>query len=286
MKDAYSQPGSRTGRALHLWIWIVLIAFMWPLNWILEGTRTHFLFFPLWLGYCLVVDGLCARRTGTSALTRSPLAFALLFCVSAPGWWLFELINMRLGNWEYVGREQFSALEYTLLCSLSFSTVLPAILGTAELMLSTRFVQRAANGLKLAPGASSPMIHAAIGLAMLAAMLIWPRVFYLFCWTSLVFLFEALVHWRGRRGFVDDLLKGDWRTWWSLWLSGLCCGFFWELWNYWSNPKWIYHVPGVGFGKVFEMPILGYLGYLPFAMEQYLLANLFLPTWARPKSPA
>ena len=42
-------------------------------------------------------------------------------------------------------------------------------------------------------------------------------------------------------------------------------------------PKWIYHVPYVGVAKVFEMPLLGYLGYFPFAMELWLLAHLLLP---------
>lgn len=33
--------------------------------------------------------------------------------------------------------------------------------------------------------------------------------------------------------------------------------------------KWKYNVPYVGFLKIFEMPILGYFGYLPFALEIY-----------------
>ena len=33
---------------------------MWPLNWGLEGMRSHVGFFPLWLGYCLTVDALFA----------------------------------------------------------------------------------------------------------------------------------------------------------------------------------------------------------------------------------
>jgi hypothetical protein len=49
--------------------------------------------------------------------------------------------------------------------------------------------------------------------------------------------------------------------------AGLVCGFFWEMWNFWSLPQWYYTVPHVGFGKVFAMPILGYGGYLPFALE-------------------
>jgi hypothetical protein len=43
----------------------------------------------------------------------------------------------------------------------------------------------------------------------------------------------------------------------------LLTGFFWEMWNYYSLPKWYYTIPYVGFWKVFEMPILGYGGY-PF----------------------
>ncbi|MEO6710886.1 MAG: hypothetical protein ABIP42_15005 [Planctomycetota bacterium] len=270
-------------RTPQLWIGLALIAVIWPLNWGLDGVRTHLLFFPLWLGYALVVDGWCARRTGTSALTRSPRGFALQFALSGPAWWLFELINARLGNWEYVGRERFSDVEYALLCSASFSTVLPSVLGTAELLLSTRWVQRRARGPRLAPSRVLNLSFALLGASMLTAMLVWPKIFYPFCWTSLVFLLEPLAQRLGRRSFQDDLTHGDWRPWWALWTAGLVCGFFWEMWNWHSDPKWIYHVPGVAFWKVFEMPLLGYLGYLPFAMELYLFANLCLPNWARPK---
>jgi len=57
----------------------------------------------------------------------------------------------------------------------------------------------------------------------------------------------------------------------SLLAAGLMCGFFWEFWNYWAITKWYYNVPYVGFFKIFEMPILGYLGYLPFALELYAM---------------
>ena len=39
-------------------------------------------------------------------LTRSPTAYAGLFFVSAPAWWLFELINLRTQNWIYLGETQ------------------------------------------------------------------------------------------------------------------------------------------------------------------------------------
>lgn len=255
----------------------------WALNATLTGSRTHLLFFPLWCGYALFVDAWCAKRTNTSALTRSPAGFALSFALSAPSWWLFEALNLRLDNWEYVGRERFGNLEYAAWCTLSFSTVLPAVLGTAELVLSFLPPRLARAGPMLRRTRARNVGYALAGAAMLAAMLAWPRLFYPFCWTSLVFLLEPLAAMLRRRCFQDDLERGDFRAWWSLWIGGLCCGFLWEMWNHNSDPRWIYHTPGVEFAKLFEMPALGYLGYLPFAMELYLLANLCLPVWARPR---
>ncbi len=46
-------------------------------------------------------------------------------------------------------------------------------------------------------------------------------------------------------------------------IGTLFTGFWWEMWNYYSLPKWYYTIPYVGFRKIFEMPLLGYLGY-PF----------------------
>jgi hypothetical protein len=263
---------------------LALVAVAWSLNWSLPGDRTHVLFFPLWLGYTLAVDALVQLRTGTALGSRSPGVFALLFPLSVPTWWLFEAFNLRLQNWEYLSDRSFEGLEYFAYCSLNFSTVMPAVLVTAELARSLPFVGGRARGLRAALRGDSAAYRwtlAAIGAAMLAAMLAWPRVFYPFVWTSIVFLLEPVALALGRRSFTTQIARGDWRTWASLWLGGLVCGFFWELWNEWSWPKWIYHVPGVGFAKLFEMPALGYLGYLPFAMELWLVAEICLPRRAR-----
>jgi hypothetical protein len=44
-----------------------------------------------------------------------------------------------------------------------------------------------------------------------------------------------------------------------------------------SYPKWIYHTPGVQFLPVFEMPLLGYGGCVPFALELWALRSLLWP---------
>jgi hypothetical protein len=130
---------------------LLLIAVFWTLNWTLPGLRTHWGFFPLWLGYCLTVDGLVFLRRGDSLFMRDRKAYALLFLISMPGWWLFELLNLRLQNWVYLGMEEFSDLEYFLLSSLSFSTVIPAVFGTAELSGSFNWIRNLPNGPKVFP---------------------------------------------------------------------------------------------------------------------------------------
>jgi hypothetical protein len=53
------------------WVGLLLIAIFWPLNWMLPGLRTAYLFFPLWLGYVLAIDTLVQQRTGSSMWMRS-----------------------------------------------------------------------------------------------------------------------------------------------------------------------------------------------------------------------
>ena len=63
--------------------------------------------------------------------------------------------------------------------------------------------------------------------------------------------------------------RGDWRLVAAFAVGALVCGFFWEMWNYWAYPKWHYSIPFVQIIHIFEMPLLGYTGYLPFGLEVY-----------------
>lgn len=263
------------------WMGLILVAVCWPLNWTLLGARTSYLFFPLWLGYVLIVDALVQMRTGSSIWTRSRTDFVLLFVISAPVWWLFELINLRTGNWEYVGCELFSAMQFNLLSTISFSTVIPAVFETTELVHSSPWMKRLASGPRVPATRRVFVALFVIGLGMLISMLVWPEVFYPFTWISLVLIFEPINHWSGRPYFLKDLREGDWRTVISLSLGALVCGLFWEMWNYFSFPKWIYHIPGLAFLHIFEMPLLGYGGYIPFALELYALKNFLWPNGPR-----
>lgn len=207
---ATSRPRG-AGLAPHGWVGVLLISLAWPLNWGLPGLRTHLLFFPLRLGYALVVDALALRRSGTSILARSPWDFALLFACSAPAWWLFEAFNERTHNWQYLGGDRFGGLTYFLLTTLSFSTVMPAVLGTAELVRSAGWMRRLSGGPRLAP--TRPVLLALLGtgLAMLALSMAMPGYFYPFLWGSASLLAEPINAWRGRPSLLGYLARGDWR---------------------------------------------------------------------------
>jgi hypothetical protein len=111
---------------------------------------------------------------------------------------------------------------------------------------------------------------------MLTLLLLWPRFFFPFLWLSVFFMLEPVNVLVGNRSLFDDVATGDWRPIVALSIGCLICGFFWELWNYWSYPKWVYQVPFVGFLHVFEMPLLGYGGYIPFSWELFALYHLFV----------
>lgn len=261
----------------HFWAGVVLVGFCWFLNWDLEGLRTHALFFPQWLGYCLLIDGLVYMRKGSSLILRNPINYALLFLISAPVWWLFEIFNLRTGNWHYLGRESFTTFQYFLLASLSFSTVIPAVFSTAELIGTFRWVDRIRLQRAIRLNRSRLWkIHRA-GWIMLALMILLPGLFFPFLWLSLFFIVDPINALHGKRSLFADLSTGNLRLWILYGLAPLVCGFFWELWNFYSYPKWIYDIPYFEFLHIFEMPLAGYGGYIPFGWELFALCMLFAP---------
>jgi len=270
---------SPTGTVLRrLLVGLALVTAFWWLSWHRVGgpTARGWLFFGLWLGYILVVDGLCLWRTGTSPSSRGWRAWLVLFIVSAPAWWLFEFFNRYLGNWEYLGVATYGRLDHAFFSTLSFTTVVPAVFTTAELLAS--FGLPATLTRWPAVPATAPRLTAwiALGWLLLGGVIAAPQWFFPATWLAVFFILDPINHLSGRPAVAARVARGDWRLVALLGAAALVCGFFWELWNLYSWPKWIYHVPYVGFLKVFEMPLLGYLGYIPFGLELYALYHFLL----------
>lgn len=257
---------------------LALVALAWTLSWQHVGppvARASYFFF-LWLGYVLVVDSLVERRTGTSPYRRGRAGWLILFLLSAPAWWLFEFLNGFLHNWEYLGAESFGPVGYAVLATLCFSTVLPAVFTTAELLLSLAVFRGLARRRALAATPRALSACVGCGLLLLGGVVAAPRWFFPGTWLAVFLILDPLNHLAGRPSVIARLARGDYRLAAVLALGALVCGLFWELWNFHASPKWVYHVPFVGFAKIFEMPLLGYLGYLPFGLELYALYHYLM----------
>ncbi|MBI2440965.1 MAG: hypothetical protein HYV35_06285 [Lentisphaerae bacterium] len=271
----------RNQRRFPVWGWLGIGFGL--IVWVLAWTRFDWFaplqrhtFSPLWVGYIITVNALTWRRTGACMLTRRPCYFFLLFPVSALFWWFFEYLNRFVQNWHYVGTDLLSPLEYFIYATLPFATVLPAVMGTCDLLAT---YPRLYAGLSSCwpitwarprPTAFISLIVCACGLAGLGLL---PNYLFPLLWLAPLGILASIQVLARRTTLLAECRRGDWRQVFLLAISALICGFFWEMWNYNSLAKWVYTVSFVNRFHIFEMPVLGYAGYLPFGLECALVAD-------------
>lgn len=231
-------------------------------------------FTPLmWTGYLLVADAMVASMTGQSRIGCAPGQFLSLAFWSIPLWLVFEAYNLRLENWAYIGLPEDRFLRYVGYI-WSFATIWPAIFVTADLAQ--------ALGLAGSPGkrratlsAASLLGMALVGLLFVTVPLLVPLRIgrYLFgpVWLGFTLLLDPLNRASQGRSLLRGWERGENTAFWSFLLSGVVCGVFWEFWNYWAAAKWVYVFPLWQEWKIFEMPVPGYLGFPPFALECFVM---------------
>jgi hypothetical protein len=117
-------------------------------------------------------------------------------------------------------------------------------------------------------------------IAIGAAFIILPFFFtswwsWIMVWTSFFFFLDPINYLNKQPSIFRDIKNWNWKTPLSLAFAGIICGFFWEWWNWGAVARWQYLLPDVPLReiKIFEMPILGYFGYIPFAWELYAMYN-------------
>ncbi len=247
-------------------------------------------FFPLaWWPYILVADGLVYRRKGTSLLTHHPREFALLLPWSVCFWLVFELFNVILNNWHYVMVPE-SMLQRWTGYAVCYATVLPGLFETMDLLDAYGLFGKS----RIRPIADSNRWYGPFvgtGLVFFTLPLVWPQYFFPLVWGGFTFLLEPLNHRLGLRSLMREWQQGTLRTFYLLLVAGAICGLLWEFWNYWALTKWVYTVPYVSWLKVFEMPILGFLGFPPFAVQCYVMMSTVSllrqgRSWQDPSKPS
>lgn len=229
--------------------------------------KTWFYCFAWW-SLLLVLDALNLRRTGRSPMTADVPLFVRTALVSVPVWLVFEAFNIRLRNWSYHGLPP-DLPERWLGYFIAFATVTPALLELAALSRSFMRDRQGARGVRVTPALLRGLTAA--GALMLVLPLVAPGLFFPLVWLGFVFLLDPVNYRRGRPSFLRDLEGGRRAPVLSWMLAGLAAGLIWEFLNWWSGSHWEYHIPYLNFGRIFQMPVFGFAGFIPFALEIYAM---------------
>ncbi len=236
-----------------------------------EPVATYFT--PLaWTAYLLIANAAVYAITGRSRLTHAPRELAVMAALSVPLWLVFEGYNLRLANWSYTGLPENLVARY-FGYAWSFATITPGILVTAELIESFGWWGAESRPIVFSRAAERGMMAA--GALMLVVPLVLPREIaaYLFApvWLGFVLLLEPANRLHEQLSLLADLAEGRRGRLYSLLASGWVCGWLWEFWNWWAAARWVYVFPMFQDWKVFAMPVPGYLGFLPFALECFTM---------------
>jgi len=226
-----------------------------------------------WTGLILFFDGLNFSLSGKSLIMTRRREFLWMLPWSIALWYLFEFYNLFIRNWHYVGLPENLAIRYFGYC-WSFATIWPGVYEIFELLKNLNILNRV-RVKPLRMRRRILVISALFGLCcMVLPFFVSPRAAtYLAApvWIGMVFFLDPLNYYWNQHSFWKDWSEGELSTLVQLFLAGIVAGGLWEFWNYWATGKWIYTVPILGDVKIFEMPVLGYLGFPAFAVEIFVM---------------
>ncbi|OYV67516.1 MAG: hypothetical protein B7Z74_09520, partial [Deltaproteobacteria bacterium 21-66-5] len=226
-----------------------------------------------WYPTIVLMAALVARREGRDPLSANPLHAVSLFAWSAVFWYFFELLNWRLSDWYYVNVPADRMARWIGI-SLAFATVLPAIFLAARVLQSWG-VLVTVRTVPMRVTRAGLRLTSAAGVVFLVLPLLWPKWFFPLVWGATTLLAEPALFVRERRwSLIGDLERGEAGRILRLLVGGAAIGLLWELYNSLARSRWIYTVPGLDRLKVFEMPLLGFLGFPVFALECWSVFHL------------
>jgi len=273
------------------WFWLGLIAFgsciylLWTKS---TGPVLilHWSDFPLFWGLVLLIDGwVYVRNGGRSMVNDRPQELIGIGVSSAMGWMLFEYLNFFVDyDWFYPFGDQISNerfLFYAIIIStglLPLSFVFYDLFNTVP-VLKTRFTE----GPKFIMPGKVKTILLALSLLSLFAAGLFPDELFFILWVSPAVLIGVVLDKLGIWTPLRSIGKGNWRPTLVFALTYLAAGLCLECENYFSAARvngmpvfseqpafWQYNLPYVSRFHLFEMPLLGYFGYMPFGIYCWL----------------
>ncbi len=228
----------------------------------------------VWTGYILLIDGIIYSIRKESLIISRTKEFILMLFLSLIFWIIFEFYNLYIENWFYINLIRSKPL-LIFGCSWAWMTIMPGLFETAELLESLKFLDVKIKRFKM----NKIFLNALLicGFFLLLLPLFVPKTYAKWLaipvWTGFIFFCDPINYKFGGKSLLGDFEGGRAGKFLSLFVGGLICGFLWEFWNHWAYTKWIYGFPYWTYPKLFEMPLLGYLGFPALTLEYYAMYN-------------
>jgi len=254
--------------------WLGLIALVLAEFLMFHGVEPAATYFnPLaWTAYILLADAAAFAITGYSRLRHEPRGLLKMAALSIPLWLIFEIYNLRLANWGYVGLPQ-ARIESWFGYAWSFATITPGIFMTAALIEAFGWFPLDSRPIRISRATET--VFTVLGVAFLIVPILLPRrigmYLFAFVWLGFLFLLEPINRRLLLPSFTGDLARGYRARLYSFLVAGWVCGWLWEFWNNWAGAKWVYTFPILQQWKIFEMPLPGYAAYPVFALECFAM---------------
>ena len=237
-----------------------------------------------WTGFLIFLDGFMHRYSSNehgfsnSPVRTRPWRFFSIYLFSIPVWLIFDWVNFwYIDAWRYHGLAENIFWRY-LGYFLAFGAICPAMFMVADIFQRKGFARL--RGPSLNPNSWTCVIIVLVG----AIMAIYPfiardPVGSLTLWLGWFLLLDPINERIGAPSILADWRQGRYGRTVSLMMGGAVCGLLWEFWNYWAVAKWTYNLPFLGSLEsvaYFEMPVLGFLGFLPFALECWVMIQTII----------
>ncbi len=274
MRTLQALPIDGHGPRARLLVSLLWTATWWAIGWSHIPVLSAYAFFPLWLGYISTVNAVSEAVFRDSLIRKMGWSFSLLFMISIPMWWFFEFLNIFVQNWHYLFGP-ISQAHYVVQTSIDFSTVVPAVLSTAFLFrLSAQ--RRGNDAVSRSRPVATIYLVLLVGCGIAGFLLVpyAPNATFPLIWIAPLLVIDPVNRALGFPSVLSHIQERRWLIPASLMSAALFAGFWWEMWNFYSFPKWYYTIPYVGFWKIFEMPLLGYVGYPFFGLIVWSYAVL------------
>ena len=247
---------------------------------------------PLFWGFTLMIDGwVYVRSGGKSLIAQYPRSVVGIGVSAVLGWMIFEYLNnFVLESWYYPFAEIIPQDEFVIYAVIGSSGLIPPAIEIYSLLrtfpnLLTKYTQ--------GPSISLPKWSLYLILAISLASLFLPPFFpqYMFpaLWYAPLMLISVVLTFCGIWTPFTPVKTGDYSYVMLLSFSYVILGVCLEGFNYMSGTHalsdpdscgvvrnmvehttnssyWVYSIPFLNKYHIFEMPILGYLGYFPFGL--------------------